>query len=69
MDRRRAGEPAARVAPPPVGLTCYVVSGVSKIPLGEVFRGIAPFIAMDIIVLALMLFIPQIVLFLPNLML
>jgi len=53
---------------PPVGLTCYVVSGVSKIPLGEVFRGIAPFIVMDIIVLVLMLFIPQIVLFLPNLM-
>lgn len=52
---------------PPVGLNVYVVKGVAPhIPLEEIFRGIIPFIMMDVIALVLMIAFPQIVLFLPN---
>lgn len=52
---------------PPVGLNVYVVKGVAPhIPLEEIFRGIIPFIMMDIIALIFMVAFPQIVLFLPS---
>ena len=54
---------------PPVGITVYVVKGVCPhIPLEEIFKGILPFILMDIVVLVLLAAFPQIVLFLPSLM-
>ncbi len=53
---------------PPVGLNCYVVSAVRPdIPLGDVFRGIGPFFAADVVTIALFLAFPGIVLWLPNL--
>ncbi len=54
---------------PPVGITVYVVKGVCPhIPLEEIFKGIFPFILMDILVLVLLAAFPQIALFLPSLM-
>jgi tripartite ATP-independent transporter DctM subunit len=53
---------------PPVGLNCYVVSAVRPdIPLGDVFRGIAPFFVADVVTIGLFLAFPEIILWLPNL--
>ena len=55
---------------PPVGLNVYIVRSVAPdIPLEEIFRGIIPFVAMDIITVALFIAFPQIITFLPNQML
>ena len=45
---------------PPVGMNSYVVHGVTKVPLEEVFRGIAPFFLMMLLCLALLYVFPQI---------
>jgi TRAP-type C4-dicarboxylate transport system permease large subunit len=56
---------------PPFGITVYVVKGVvgDAIPLEEIFRGIGWFLVMEFLTLLLLIFFPQISLFLPNLML
>ncbi|MBP1707968.1 MAG: C4-dicarboxylate transporter, partial [Chloroflexi bacterium] len=51
---------------PPVGLNSYVVHGVTKVPLQDVFYGIAPFFGMMFLCLALLYAFPAITLFLPN---
>jgi len=53
---------------PPVGLLCFVVSGVTKIPLQDVYRGIFPFVAALAVAIMLVIFIPDIILWLPELM-
>ncbi|MCA0941842.1 TRAP transporter large permease [Salipiger pacificus] len=53
---------------PPLGLNAYVAAAQTGVPLGKIFRGILPFLAMEILVLALLLGFPQITLFLPDLM-
>ncbi len=54
---------------PPVGLNCYVVAAVRPdIPLGDVFKGIAPFFGADIATVGLFLAFPEIITFLPSLM-
>ena len=51
---------------PPVGLNCYVVAAVRPdIPLGDVFRGIAPFFVADVVTVGLFLAFPGIILWLP----
>jgi tripartite ATP-independent transporter DctM subunit len=54
---------------PPLGLNAYVAAAQTKVPLGTIFRGILPFLAMEVVVLILLLCFPQITLFLPDLML
>jgi tripartite ATP-independent transporter DctM subunit len=55
---------------PPVGLNVYIVRSVAPdIPLEEIFRGIIPFVAMDVLTVALFIAFPQIITFLPNQML
>jgi tripartite ATP-independent transporter DctM subunit len=55
---------------PPVGLNCYIVRSVAPdIPLEEIFRGIIPFVAMDILTVALFIAFPDIITFLPSRML
>jgi TRAP-type C4-dicarboxylate transport system permease large subunit len=55
---------------PPVGLNVYIVRSVAPdIPLEEIFRGIIPFVAMDILTVALFIAFPQIITFLPYQML
>lgn len=55
---------------PPVGLNVYVVRSASPIPLKleEVFAGVMPFLVIDVFTLLLLIFIPEITLFLPTLM-
>ena len=55
---------------PPVGLNVYIVRSVAPdIPLEEIFRGIIPFVAMDVLTVALFIAFPQIITFLPYQML
>ena len=55
---------------PPIGLNCFVVNGVRPdIPLNDVFRGIGPFFIADIATVGLFIAFPEIVTFLPKLML
>jgi tripartite ATP-independent transporter DctM subunit len=54
---------------PPVGLNVFIMKGVTKdIPMGTIFKGIFPFLIADLLHVALLIAIPQITLFLPNLM-
>lgn len=53
---------------PPVGLNLYVIKGVSGVPMGDVFRGVVPFIGADFVHVFLLMLFPQISLFLPNLL-
>ncbi len=52
---------------PPVGLNLYVLSTISDAPIGEVIRGIAPFLVILLIVLALITYWPAMTLWLPDL--
>ncbi|TSD62191.1 TRAP transporter large permease [Aeromicrobium piscarium] len=53
---------------PPVGMNAFVYSGaVPEAGLGKVFRGIGPFILADVVVVALLIAVPGIVTFLPEL--
>ena len=52
---------------PPIGLNVYMVRGVAPdIPLEEIFKGIIPFLAMDILTLVILVIFPQIALYLPS---
>lgn len=54
---------------PPVGLNVYIVHGVAPhIPLEEIFRGVAPFVFMDILTVALFMVFPGIITWLPSTM-
>jgi TRAP-type C4-dicarboxylate transport system permease large subunit len=53
---------------PPVGMNLFVVQSMLKTPITTLWRWIAPFVAADIVRLAIVVLVPQIVLFLPRLM-
>lgn len=54
---------------PPVGLNCFIVSNSSsEVSLGQTFRGVVPFIFIELIVVLILILFPQIVTFLPDLM-
>nr|WP_281432966.1 TRAP transporter large permease subunit [Microvirga terrestris] len=46
---------------PPVGIVLNVVSGVARIPMGAVIRGVNPFLIAQLIVLVLLIVIPELV--------
>lgn len=52
----------------PLGLNAYVVAAQTRVPLNTVFRGLFPFIIVELIVLAVLLAFPQLTLTLPELM-
>jgi TRAP-type C4-dicarboxylate transport system permease large subunit len=55
------------VITPPVGMNVFVMKGVAPdIPLTTIFRGILPFLLADLVSVMLLIFIPQITLFLPS---
>ncbi|MFC1902003.1 TRAP transporter large permease subunit [Chloroflexota bacterium] len=57
------------VITPPVGMNVYAIAGVVKdVPMSTIFKGIVPFLIADVFNVILLLFVPQIVLFLPGLM-
>ena len=54
--------------PPPVGMVAFMTSGISKVPVPTVFKGLWPMLLADVIVLLLVCFIPQLVTWLPSMM-
>ncbi|AWB32786.1 TRAP transporter large permease [Orrella marina] len=53
---------------PPLGLNVFVASGVTGVSPQNGFKGAAPFIVMDLVILGLLLAFPAISLFLPELL-
>ena len=52
---------------PPVGLNLFVLSTISAAPVGEVIRGILPFLLLLLIVLGIITYVPVLTLWLPRL--
>ena len=50
---------------PPMGMNVFVVAGVTRMPVTEVFKGIWPFVVTELIILALLVMLPQLALWLP----
>ncbi len=53
---------------PPVGVNLYVACGVSKISLGHISKSVVPYLIASLIVLFLITYVPDIIMFLPNMM-
>ncbi|MBA7623670.1 Sialic acid TRAP transporter permease protein SiaT [subsurface metagenome] len=54
---------------PPIGMNVYVIAGVAPdVPMQTIFKGIIPFVLADFCHVALLMFVPALVLFLPGIM-
>jgi C4-dicarboxylate transporter DctM subunit len=53
---------------PPVGLDVYILSGITGVPVGTIFRGIWPFVVAAVVCIIILTIFPQIALFLPSMM-
>ena len=53
---------------PPVAINVYVVQGVTKVPMEDIFRGVLPFIFVYLIAIGFIVAFPEIILFLPRTM-
>jgi len=51
---------------PPMAINAFVVAGVTKVPIGTIYKGIYPFIVGMTVCLLILLFFPAISLWLPN---
>lgn len=52
---------------PPVGINAFVVSGITGVKTETVFKGVLPFFVVDLALIAVFFFWPELVLFLPSL--
>jgi C4-dicarboxylate transporter DctM subunit len=52
---------------PPIGMSAFAVAGIAGVSPEVVFRGILPYFIVCMVLLALMVFVPEIVTWLPNL--
>ena len=53
---------------PPVGLNCFVISGVARdVSLGTIYRGVLPFCVTILVAICIVTAVPQIPMILPNL--
>ena len=54
---------------PPVGIGVYVIAGIfPEIPMGTIFKGILPFLIVEMIFAVMLVAFPQLALWLPSLM-
>jgi tripartite ATP-independent transporter DctM subunit len=54
---------------PPIGLNVFVMARIApEVPMGQIFRGVTPFVLVCLIVVALLTAFPRIALWLPSLM-
>jgi len=54
---------------PPVGINVFVISGVAKdVPMVKIFRGILPFLLVQVLVILLLLLFPSLATYLPGFM-
>ena len=54
---------------PPVGMNVFILGGVTDIPVGTIFRGVIPFVVADIFHIALLIAVPILSLYIPDMML
>ena len=52
---------------PPVGINAFVVAGTTGIRSETVFKGIMPFFVIDLFLIAIFFFVPDLILYLPSL--
>lgn len=52
---------------PPVGINCFVVAGASGVKVTEIFRGVMPFVVVELVLVAILFAFPQLSLWLPSL--
>ncbi|MCO6381203.1 TRAP transporter large permease [Oceanicola sp. 502str15] len=54
---------------PPVGMNVFVINSIAReVPLTKIFRGVTPFVLMDLVRLAMLVAFPALVLWLPETM-
>jgi len=54
---------------PPIGVNVFAISSVVKeVPMEEIFKGVMPFFVCMVLCVIILAIFPQIVLFLPNLL-
>jgi tripartite ATP-independent transporter DctM subunit len=51
---------------PPVAICVFVVKNISKVPMGVIYKGVAPFLISLVLVWALLFLFPQLALWLPS---
>ncbi|WP_134704719.1 TRAP transporter large permease [Ammoniphilus sp. YIM 78166] len=51
---------------PPVGIVLFVISGITKVPLSNLSRSVLPFIGAAIVVLLIVTYWPDLILYLPD---
>ncbi|SDI58579.1 TRAP transporter large permease [Alloyangia pacifica] len=52
---------------PPIGMNVFVINSIARhVGLGTIFRGVLPFVLVDLLRLAILILVPGLVLFLPN---
>lgn len=57
------------VITPPVGMEVFMLSGITGVPAGTIFRGVVPFVIADVLHVALLVAFPVISLYIPSQML
>ncbi|MBE7017750.1 MAG: TRAP transporter large permease [Ruminococcaceae bacterium] len=53
---------------PPVGMTCFTMAAVTGEPVDRIFKGVVPYLAVDVVILILMIIFPSIATFIPSMM-
>jgi tripartite ATP-independent transporter DctM subunit len=53
---------------PPMGMNVFILSGITKVPVSTMFRGVIPFVFAMIGLIIVLTIFPQLVLFIPNMM-
>jgi TRAP-type C4-dicarboxylate transport system permease large subunit len=52
---------------PPIGINCFIIRSVAPdVSLGQIYKGVMPFVLSDFIRLGILLLFPWLVLVLPN---
>jgi tripartite ATP-independent transporter DctM subunit len=51
---------------PPVAICVFVVKNITKVPMGQIYRGVAPFLISLVVVWGLLFFFPGLALWLPS---
>ena len=51
---------------PPVAICVFVVKNITKVPIGTIYKGVAPFLISLVVVWGLLFLFPQLALWLPS---
>jgi C4-dicarboxylate transporter DctM subunit len=57
---------AVGMSTPPVGITLFVTSSLTEIPVSRMIRHLVPFWGVQIAILLVVTYVPALVMFLPN---